>query len=181
MCTHRGLQRTTHAARAGSRARHPEPHVRQRMDPLPAYGTNIYPIQTYWRSTGSRTCPDHAFIHSTSEQILTPSGAYVLEGLSELSDGHHILGVAFQVTDGLIPATMKIPKKHHTHKRKAPMRTKTPKDKERYQALLMHWFREEPALDYDRLTGEEAEQALQALMTTTVDIGLQHPQWGRKL
>ena len=46
---------------------------------------------------------------------------------------------------------------------------------ERYQALLMHWFREEPALYYERLTGEEAEQALQALMTATVDIGLQHP------
>jgi hypothetical protein len=108
-------------------------------------GTNIYPIRTFWRSTGSRTCPDHAFIHSTSEQILTPSGAYVLDGLSELSDGHHILGVAFQVADGPIPATMKIPKQHHTHKRKAPMRPKTPKDMERYQALLMHWFRKEPA------------------------------------
>jgi len=50
------------------------------------------------------------------------------------------------------------------------MRPKTPKDMERYQALLMHWFREEPALDYEQLTGEEAEQALQALMTATVDI-----------
>ena len=47
---------------------------------------------------------------------------------------------------------------------------------ERYQALLTHWFRKEPALDYERLTREEAEQALQALMTATVDIGLQHPQ-----
>ena len=51
----------------------------------------------------------------------------------------------------------------------------------RYQALLMHWFREEPALEYERHTGKEAEQALQALMTATVDIGPQHPQWGRKL
>ena len=56
------------------------------------------------------------------------------------------------------------------------MRPKTPKNMERYQALLMHWFRKEPDLDYERLTGEEAEQALQALMTATVDIGLQHPQ-----
>ena len=70
---------------------------------------------------------------------------------------------------------MKIPKQHHTHKRKAPMRTKTPKDKERYQALLMHWFREEPALDYELLTGEEAEKALQDLMTATIDVGLHHP------
>ena len=80
-------------------------------------GTNIYPIRTFWRSTGSRTCPDHAFIHSTSEQTLTPSGAYVLDGLSELSDGHHILGVAFQVADGPIPASMRIPKQHQTNKR----------------------------------------------------------------
>ena len=93
-------------------------------------GTNIYPIRTFWRSKGSRTCPDHAFIHSTSEHILTPSGAYVLVGLSELSDGHHILGVAFQVADGPIPASMNVPKQHHTHKRKAPMRPKTPKDME---------------------------------------------------
>ena len=40
------------------------------------------------------------------------------------------------------------------------MRPKTPKDDmERYQALLMQWFRDEPALDYEQLTGEEAEQA----------------------
>ena len=45
----------------------------------------------------------------------------------------------------------------------------------------MQWFRDEPALDYEQLTGEEAEQALQALMTATVDIGLQHPRWGRNL
>ena len=90
-------------------------------------GTNLYPIRTFWRSTGRRTCPDHAFINSTSEQILTPSGAYVLDGLTELSDGHHILGVAFQVADGPIPVTMQIPKQHHTHKRKAPMRPKTPR------------------------------------------------------
>jgi hypothetical protein len=76
---------------------------------------------------------------------------------------------------------MKIPKQHHTHKRKAPMRLKTSKDMEKYQALLMHWFCKESALDYEQLTKEEAEQALQALMTDTVDIGLQHPQWGRKL
>ena len=61
------------------------------------------------------------------------------------------------------------------------MRLKTPKDMERYEALLMHWFREEPLLKYEALSGEEAEQALQALMTATVDIGLQHPQWDRKL
>ena len=61
------------------------------------------------------------------------------------------------------------------------MRPKTPKNMERYQALLMHWFHEEPALDYERLTGEEAEKALQDLMTATIDVGLQHPQWGRKL
>ena len=60
------------------------------------------------------------------------------------------------------------------------MRPKTPKDVERYQALLMHWFREEPALDYEQLTGDEAEQALQALMTATVDIGLQHPPMGQE-
>ena len=90
-------------------------------------GTNIYLIRTFWQSNGSRTCPDHAFIHSTSEQILTPSGAYVLDGLSEQSDGHHILGVAFQVADGHIPASMKVPKQHHTHKRKALMRPKRPK------------------------------------------------------
>ena len=61
------------------------------------------------------------------------------------------------------------------------MRPKTLKDMERYQALLTHWFRKEPALEYERLTGDEPEQALQALMTATVDIGLQHPQRGRKL
>ena len=61
------------------------------------------------------------------------------------------------------------------------MRPKTAKDMERYQALLMHWFIEEPTLEYEALSGEEAEQTLQALMTATVDIGLQHPQWSRKL
>jgi hypothetical protein len=45
---------------------------------------------------------------------------------------------------------------------------------ERYQALLSQWFREEPALEYDSLTGEEAEHALQALMNATIEIGLQH-------
>ena len=52
---------------------------------------------------------------------------------------------------------------------------------ERYQALLTHWFREEPTLEYEWLTGEEAGQAQQALMKAMVDIGLQHTQWGRKL
>ena len=60
------------------------------------------------------------------------------------------------------------------------MRPKPAKNMERYQALLTHWFREEPALEYERLTGEEAEQALQALMTATVDIGLQHLQMGQE-
>jgi hypothetical protein len=103
------------------------------------------------------------------------SGAYVLDGLSEISSGHHILGIAFQAADGPIPASMKVPKQHHIHKRKAPMCSKTPKDMERYQALLMHWFREELTLGYKTLSGEKAEQALQALMTATVDITLQHP------
>ena len=144
-------------------------------------GTNVHPIRTIRQGNGSQTCPNGAFIHSTSEQILTPSGAYVLDGLSEISDGHHILGVAFQVADGPIPTSMKVPKQHHTHKRKAPMRPKPPKNMERYQALLMQWFREEPTLEYEALSGEEADQALQALMTATADIGLQHPQWDRKL
>jgi hypothetical protein len=50
-----------------------------------------------------------------------------------------------------------------------------------YQELLMHWFREEPTYEYEALSGEEAEQALQALMTDTVDIGLQYSQCGKKL
>ena len=45
----------------------------------------------------------------------------------------------------------------------------------------MGWFREEPLLDYDSLTNEEAEAALQALMGATMEVGLQHPTWGRKL
>jgi len=45
----------------------------------------------------------------------------------------------------------------------------------------MGWFREEPTLDYDNLTNEEAETALQALMEATIEVGLQHPTWGRKL
>jgi hypothetical protein len=102
--------------------------------------TNVHPIRTFWRSNGSRTCLDYAFIRRTSERTLTPSGAYVLDELSEISDGHNILGVALQVTDGLIPANIKVLKQHQTHKRKAPMRPKTPKDMKRYQALLMHWF-----------------------------------------
>ena len=102
-------------------------------------------------------------------------------GLSELSDGHHILGVAFHVVDGPVPASMKIPKKHHTHKRLPPSRPRLPKNLERYQALLMGWLREEPLLDYDNLTNEEAEAALQALMGATIEVELQHPTWGRKL
>ena len=35
-------------------------------------GTQIHPIKTFWRGGRSRTCPDHAFVHSTSEQLLTP-------------------------------------------------------------------------------------------------------------
>ena len=89
--------------------------------------------------------------------------------------------MAFQVADGPIPESMKVPKQHHTHKRKAPGRPRTPKDLERYQSLLSQWFREEPTLEYDSLTGMEAEQALQDLMNATIEIGLQHPQWGRKL
>jgi hypothetical protein len=142
-----------------------------------ARGTKLHPIRTFWRNTGSRTCPDHAFIYSTSEQILTPSEAYVLDGLS---DGHHILGVAFQVADGLILESMKVPKQHHTHKRKASGRPRTPKDLDRYQALLSQWFREEPTLEYDSLAGEEAEQTLQDLMDATIEIGLQQPHLGRK-
>ena len=61
------------------------------------------------------------------------------------------------------------------------MHPKTPMNMERYQALLTQWFREEPTLDYEALSGKEAEQALQALMTATVDVGLQRPQWARKL
>ena len=104
-----------------------------------------------------------------------------MEGLSELSDGHHILGVAFHVVDGPVPAGMKIPKKHHTHKRLPPSRPRSPQDIERYQALLMGWFREEPLLDYDNLTNDEAEAALQALMGATMEVGLHHPTWCRKL
>ena len=45
----------------------------------------------------------------------------------------------------------------------------------------MGWFREEPLLDYDSLTNDEAEAALQALMGATMEVGLHHPTWGRKL
>ena len=117
-------------------------------------------MRTYWKGGGTRTCPDHAFVHSTSEQLITPSGAYALDGLSELSDGHRILGVAFHVVDGPLPASMAVPKQHHTHRRRSP-------------SLLLQWFREEPALDYVNLTGDEAETALQKLMHATIDIGLQ--------
>jgi hypothetical protein len=53
--------------------------------------TQLHPVHTYRREGGARTCPDHAFIHSTSEHLITPSGAYVLDGLSTLSDEYHIL------------------------------------------------------------------------------------------
>ena len=45
----------------------------------------------------------------------------------------------------------------------------------------MGWFRKEPTLDYDNLTNEEAEAALQAIMEATKEVGLQHPTWDRKL
>ena len=102
-----------------------------------------------------------------------------MEGLSELSDGHHFLSVAFYVVDGPIPASMKIPKRHHTHKRLPPTRPRSPKNLERYQALLTSWFREELTLDFYNLTNEEAEAALQALMEATIEVGLQHPTWDR--
>ena len=82
--------------------------------------TQLHPVRTYWKGGSTRTCPDHAFVHSTSEQLITPSGAYVLDGLSELSDGHHILGVAFHVADGPLPASMAVPKQHHTHRHRPP-------------------------------------------------------------
>ena len=86
-------------------------------------GTQVHPIKTFWRGGRTRTCPDRTFVNSTSEPLLTPSEAYVMEGLSELSDGHHILGVAFHVVDGPVPASMKIPKQHHTHMRLLPSRS----------------------------------------------------------
>jgi hypothetical protein len=86
--------------------------------------TQLYPVRTYWKGDGTRTCLDHAFVHSTSEQLITPRGAYVLDGLLELSDGHHILGVAFHVVDGPLPASMTVPKQHHTHRRRPPARYK---------------------------------------------------------
>ena len=94
-----------------------------------------------------------------------------MKGLLELLDGHHILGVAFHVANGSIPASMKIPKQHHTHKRPPPTQPRSLKNLERYQALLTSWFREEPTLDYDNLTNEEAEAALQALMEATIEVG----------
>jgi hypothetical protein len=84
------------------------------MDPFLAYSSNRYPtIPSTHELTrrGNRTCPDHSFVHTTSEQLITPSGAYVLESLSKLSDGHHILGVAFHVVDGPLSASMAVPKK----------------------------------------------------------------------
>ena len=61
------------------------------------------------------------------------------------------------------------------------MRPKMSNNMKRYQALLTHWFREEPTLEFEKLSGGKAKQALQALMTATVDIGLKYPQWNRKL
>ena len=137
--------------------------------------TQLHPLRTYWRGGGTCTCPDHAFVHSTSEQLLTSSGAYVLDGLSELSNGHHILGVAFQVVNGPLPASMAVLKQHHTHRRLPLARPNLQKYLDRYQALLLQWFREEPALNYENLNGDEAETALQELMHTTIAIGLQRP------
>ena len=34
-------------------------------------GTQVHPIKTFWRGDRPRTCPDHAFVHSTSEPLLT--------------------------------------------------------------------------------------------------------------
>jgi hypothetical protein len=123
--------------------------------------TQLHPVRTYWKGGGTLTCPEHAFVHSISEQLITPSGAYVLDGLSELSDGYHILGEAFLVVDGPLPASMAVPKQHNTHRRLPPARPKSQKNLDRYQALLLQWFCEEPAIDYDNLTGDEAETALQ--------------------
>ena len=97
--------------------------MQQRVDTIPSNSYSRHANTSYQNvlARGSkRTCPDHAFVHSTSKHLLTPSGAYVMEGLSELSDGHHILGVAFHVVDGPIPASMKIPKHHHVYKRLPP-------------------------------------------------------------
>ena len=85
------------------------------------------------------------------------------------------------MVDGPFPASMAVPKQHHTHRRHPPARPKSQKDLDRYQALLLQWFREEPALDYENLSGDEAETALQELMHPTIDIGLQRPTWGRNL
>ena len=70
-------------------------------------GTRLYPVRTFWRGKGRRTCPDHALLHRNSENLLQPSGAYVLEELTELSDGHHIFSgggwsdpAGYEVTQG---------------------------------------------------------------------------------
>jgi hypothetical protein len=85
--------------------------------------TALHPICTFWCTTVcTRTCPVHAFVRANCEEMLMPSGAYVLEGLMSPSDGHHVIGVAFQVTDGPIPAEMRWSKHHHTHKRQPPAR-----------------------------------------------------------
>jgi hypothetical protein len=43
----------------------------------------------------------------------------------------------------------------------------------------MGWFMEEPTLDYDNLTNEEAEAALQVLLEATIEVRLQHPTWDK--
>ena len=43
------------------------------------------------------------------------------------------------------------------------MRPKTPKDMERYQALLMHWFREEPAWTMNDLLGKKQSKLYRPL------------------
>ena len=104
-----------------------------------------------------------------------------MEDLSELSDGHHILGVCFQVVDGPIPPDMKVPKEHHQFKRQTTGCSRTKKDLDRYKDLLAQWFRAAPELDYDNMPVEEAERALKELMEATVEIGQSKPNWGKKL
>ena len=70
----------------------------------------------------------------------------MLEELTELSDGHHILGVCFHVVDGPIPPSMKVPQ--------ASGCPRTKKDLDRYKDLLSQWFRAAPELDYDNMPEE---------------------------
>jgi hypothetical protein len=39
----------------------------------------------------------------------------------------------------------------------------------------------EPTLDYDNLSPDDAEKALDTLMSATINVGLEAPTWGRKL